>query len=144
MGEIKKEELMIGDYVHNKRTKDIVWVFEIDGDRNVINNEPDGYCSEKNIDIDDIEPVPLTPEILEKNGFENITQRLESIEQYIHLYELSDNIVLGELPIGFNVCIEKYNGDWDIYEHHIVFTIRYTHELQHTLKLCGIEKTFEL
>lgn len=62
-------DLQIGDYVRLKRTKEIVWVFEIDGDRNVINNEPDGYCSEKNIAVDDVEPIPLTPEILEKNGF---------------------------------------------------------------------------
>lgn len=66
---MKCSELQVGDYVRFKRTKEVVWVFEIDGDRNVINNEPDGYCSEKNIAVDDVEPITLTLEILERIGF---------------------------------------------------------------------------
>lgn len=66
---MKCSDLQIGDYVRLKRTNEIVGVFEIDGDRNVINNEPDGYCSEKNIAVDDVEPITLTLEILERIGF---------------------------------------------------------------------------
>lgn len=117
---------MIGDYVRHKRTKEVISIFEIDDDRNVINNEPDGYCSEKNIDIDDVEPIPLTPEILEKNGF-NI-----EIAPYTPDWKrciLNPNFFLEDRLKGFY----HFNGN-------NLAKIQYVHELQHALKLCGIKK----
>lgn len=130
---MKTNELMIGDYIRNKRTKDIVCVFEIDDDRNVINNEPDGYYSEKNIYIDDIEPIPITPEILEKNGwkYNNYNNETEYDEEY---YVNEDGFDIHINCEKFEVrCIDSIN-----------IQLKYLHELQHALKLCGIEKTIEL
>ena len=69
MEQLKATDLMPMDIVRHKRTKEIIGIFEIDEYRNVINNEADGYCSEINISIDDIEPIDLTPEIFQANEF---------------------------------------------------------------------------
>ena len=131
---MKPEELMIGDYIRNKHTKEIIWIFEIDGDRNVINNEPDGYCSEKNINIDDVEPIPITPEILEKNGF--------------LIYD--DDIYLWENVINIVRLYTDDNHTWflymcsDICGHIDYLAINSVHELQHALRLCKIDKEIVL
>lgn len=123
------KELQIGDYVYNKRTKEVVWVFEIDGDRNVINNESDGYYSEKNIAIDDIEPIPLTLEILKRNGFELRGDFLyHRIDDKPHHYDF-------KLKNGGVFSSEGYTLKCGIY----FLTIRYIHELQHFLKMCGLK-----
>lgn len=121
---MKCSELQIGDYVRFKRTKEIVWVFEIDGDRNVINNEPDGYCSEKNIAVDDVEPIPLTPEMLEKNGFEY----KDAWAEWWHRSEdgFESDFQLGITESGFSM---KDIGN---------AKINFVHQLQHALRLCGL------
>ena len=126
---MKCSELQIGDYVRLKHTKEVVWVFEIDGDRNVINNEPDGYCSEKNIAVDDVEPIPLTLEILERNGFELRDGfhgfLYHRIDDKPHHYDF-------KLKNGGVFTSEGYTLECGIYH----LTIRYIHELQHALRLC--------
>ena len=131
---MKCSDLQIGDYVRFKRTKETVWVFEIDGDRNVINNEPDGYCSEKNIDIDDVEPIPLTPEILRKNGFQvdgyailNL-QDGKWLEYYFHEHRFS----------MYYEGIDEWQNHSQVRD--IVHRSQpfYVHELQHSLRLCGL------
>ena len=69
MEQLKATDLMPMDIVRHKRTKEIIGIFEIDEYRNIINNEADGYCSETNISVDDIEPIDLTSEIFQANGF---------------------------------------------------------------------------
>lgn len=127
---MKANELMIGDCVRHKRTKEVIYIFEIDDDRNVINNEPDGYCSEKNIDIDDVEPIPLTPEILEKNGF-----KYNPFSTGFYECKTEDG----------NIACTMSNW-WSFYVNDNIIPNRfhYVHELQHALKLCGIEKEIEL
>lgn len=128
---MEAKDLMTGDYVQHKRTKEVIWIFEIDADRNVINNEPDGYCSEKNIFIDDIEPIPLTPEILEKNGFIHDD---DNDNKYYWNWGVIDN------------CISYDNETNTIRVFHalghlaFVHLLSYVHELQHALRLCGIKK----
>lgn len=125
---MKCSELQIGDYVRLKRTNEVVWVFEIDGDRNVINNEPDGYCSEKNIAVDDIEPITLTLEILERNGFELRNGFFyHRIDDKPHHYDF-------KLENGGVFTSEGYTLQCCIYH----LTIRYVHELQHALRLCRL------
>lgn len=129
---MKANELMIGDCVRHKRTKEVISIFEIDDDRNVINNEPDGYCSEKNIDIDDVEPIPLTPEILEKNGFTTYFSRCGVKWLWIEKQK-------------FELALDEENGNKITTALGLIdIEIKYVHQLQHALRLCGIEKTIEL
>lgn len=133
---MKPTQLQVGDYVRLKRTKEVVWVFEIDGDRNVINNEPDGYCSEKNIDIDDVEPIPLTPEILEKFGFQvdgyailNL-QDGKWLEYYFHEHRFS----------MYYEGIDEWQNHTQVRD--VVYRSQpfYLHELQQCLRLCGLNE----
>lgn len=88
----------------------------------------------------DAEPIPLTPEILEKNGFENIdnmypfpTFRCDDKENYLC-------ITIG-FPEG-DKTKRKYPfieiDSKDILVEHLI--INYAHQLQHALKLCKIDK----
>jgi hypothetical protein len=72
-----------------------------------------------------LEPIPLTPEILKKNGF--------SCDGYAIL-RLEDN---SELLYYFH----EYKLT-RFYKSEIIFRCQcvYAHELQHALKLCGIDK----
>ena len=80
-------------------------------------------------------PISLTPEILEKNGFENIgddTYQLEEkpcwfwVDFFRHTYGCEHD-----------TSTHEYEDD----EHRLkLYGIPSVHELQHALRLCGIEK----
>lgn len=76
--------------------------------------------------VENLEPIPLTPEILEKNGLE----------------------WNGELWVTDNFLIEngydyKNRFWWSIFNSPI-FPINSVHELQHALRLFGIDKEINL
>lgn len=75
----------------------------------------------------EIEPIPLTPEILEKNGFVyNDMPFAQSWEQFgLALYLGGDGY---RINCGQNVAM----------------IIDSVHELQHALRLCGIDKNIEI
>lgn len=82
--------------------------------------------------LEDITPIPITPEILEKNGWHIPKHKI---------WCQNDDVT-------FYMC--RYtDGTYEIYadgdsEFSNFCNIRFVHELQHALKLCGIEKTIEL
>lgn len=78
--------------------------------------------------VADIEPIPLTPEILEKNG---ISKTYESDEYAVYKGE------------GFNVT-EYYTELWEFEKHRNRLMIRNVHQLQHALRLAGVEKEIEV
>lgn len=114
--------LMIGDYVQvNGEVCKIISVsfFDIG-----ISDSKEDFYQEH---IDNIEPIPLTPEILEKNGFE--LQRDKSELGTLDTYWLGSE--LGTF------CIHKLNnGNYQFG----LAKIRSVNELQHALRLCGINK----
>lgn len=128
---MKTQQLMLGDWVsHNgtPKTVDVIWGKEVSLD------DPTkvwGSIYTDKFNEDEIEPIPLTPEILEKNGF--------SLQ--------SDNTELFKLDTYWLGCelgtfrIHNLNKDWWQFG---LAKIRYVHELQHAMRLCGIEKEIEL
>jgi len=88
------------------------------------------------VNIDDIEPVLLTSEILEKNQVcrkGTIIQLLDDlIKVYVTVWNESNHNFILSISGG---CKEK-----------VLLTkhIKYVHELQHALKLCGINIEIEL
>jgi hypothetical protein len=77
---------------------------------------------------DEIYPIPLTPEILEKNGFEAIKEgRYPSLRNYYN-------------DIIFQLEGIKEEGNCKILYIFKNIPILYVHQLQHALKLCGIDK----
>lgn len=80
----------------------------------------------------DTEPIPLTPEILEKNGFEN--RGAQFFCDSIGMIWWKDNIFM----------FSKYTRHEDLPTENVSINIGYVHELQHALRLCGIEKEIVL
>lgn len=122
---MKTAELMIGDWVMRRGEPIMVW--EIDEYYKRINTEPDGYNAITCIEISEVTPISLTTEILKKNGFQQI-----SINEYV-----SGKVTISILVEGFLVTIKSGNARARI-------TIKHVHELQHALRLCGIEKEIEI
>ena len=125
--EIKISELSIGDWVKIKGTDKIVKIAQINGDLDEIRvfGYKHFYCF---YDLDYIEPILLTPEILERNG---IRKTYESDEYSVYKGE------------GFNVT-EYYTELWEFERHRNRLMIRYVHQLQHALRLAGVEKEIEV
>lgn len=89
---------------------------------------------------DNIKPIPITKELLEKNGF-NKGDIIE-LEDEIYCVELF-NIHYDNEERKFWVCnfFESEYGTWEISH---LFQIKHAHELQHALRLCGIDKEIVL
>lgn len=81
----------------------------------------------------ELHPIPLTAEILERNGFRKLLTY--GTEKWVY-----DNFRLNVYDSGetWRFCADTHrNEDSVIY-------IRFVHELQHALQLCGIEKEIEI
>ena len=99
----------------------------------------------------DFEPIPLTEEILKKNGFKNdvIAQKsiiAEGASNFSVILISEDNrITLNNIDEYLN-SFNKWNIHIDTEDMRTMCTaeITYVHELQHLLKLCKIEKDIVL
>ena len=145
---MKANELMIGDWV----LLDMNWA-EDDQMYARLNYQP--YQIERGEDIDlaqetncigdadAYQPIPLTTEILSKNGFE----AEKAYYGFVYFYDDDDN----SLRIVFHPKESNYTRGAYSYIHIDCgcvtideLPIQYVHELQHALRLCGIEKEIEL
>lgn len=85
--------------------------------------------------VEHIQPIPLTAEILEKNGFKKYGDTgwwLEDNFFDIHIYEWSDSIwVFKYESTEMNTPYEQR-------------TFSYVHNLQHALRECGTDKEIVL
>lgn len=86
--------------------------------------------NECDIEVEDIEPIPITPEILEKNGFENVVETcyryiLKEIGYYesVRVYTYEEPIIIVRVIDG-----NEFKGE-----------IKYVHQLQQAMRLCGIK-----
>jgi hypothetical protein len=118
---MKANELMVGDWVYNTFSQQAEQVVEIRQDQ-VILAYNDGN------DYDEIEPIPITAEILEKNGFESTPAPSERVWK--------DN----DQEVWLDNEGENYWANIKRDEYYFEGYIEYVHELQHCLKLVGINK----
>ena len=118
---MEAKDLMIGDKLKTVFSQKVVKVKEIK--QSCIYTENNGY------EYNEIEPIPLTTEILEKNGF-----RKELDDDGVHFrYTLiTDGI---SFSLKYVLSVFQWLGPLDF---------KYVHELQHALRLCGIKKEIEL
>lgn len=151
---MKAEELMIGDWIgwlptwKNEETGKIEW----DGDRNdpIIGKvgmlmkdcTTIDYCDES-VEVEDIEliPIPLTPEILEKNGF--VKQGFDGWE----IDHKNDDGIMDWMALWRNDYIRPHlliKSFVSLLGSFSSFGINNVHELQRALHLCKIEKEIEL
>ena len=78
----------------------------------------------------EIRGVTITPEILEMFGFETYSQMWYHPDSYIEFFRNNRNKDVWDRTIN---C-----GEYTLY------SIKYVHELQHVLRLAGVEKEIEL
>lgn len=83
-------------------------------------SEPWGVAKSELVSVDDIEPIKLTEDILVKNGWRKEPITIDGDYANWH----------GEIPIS--QAEDEYN--------YADIELRYAHQLQHMLRLCGIEK----
>jgi hypothetical protein len=134
---MKATDLMLGDYVKVKPSGMIIKVA-------AIHQKKVGYHSCQSrlewVRRDLIEPIPLTPEILGKNGFELkndgwLCCAINNIEDknyiFIQYRKGCQEVRLCEMNFVNNVIMRSQ-------------FIQYVHELQHALKLCRVKKEIEL
>lgn len=126
---MKLEELMIGDWLLYK-SDSLENAFPIQITREMFNKELVVWN-------DRFEPIPLTPEILEKNGFEK-----EGVIELYNLYAGIDHRV----TIHDDKEYMNSNNEWYVHvdsEDYCTIAnceLTYLHELQHILRLCKISK----
>lgn len=134
---MKANELQIGDYVNYRgQIIKVTSLYDKGGSNEV------GWSDKESVwvNADNVEPIPLTPEILEKNGFEKVYDKYKlpnyriKWNSYTDLYFTVFTGVDGYWnPIGLNVITGGLPA-----------TVDYVHQLQHALRLCGIGKEIVL
>lgn len=153
---MKPEELMVGDWVKWKdRYVQIARVSGVVYEFGHIDITLAG-CNDSGIleshDIKSILPIPLIPEILEKNGFEvnGIPKDFEIDEDgdwYDDTFVWSRQVTPYEKDIVSVYMDDPNNFFVEVfaqYCHADGIHVKYVHELQHALRLCKIEKEIEL
>ena len=128
---MKVKFLQIGDYVNYRGQIIKVTSLYDKGDSNEV-GWSDKECVWVN--ADNVEPIPLTPEILEKNGFKQIGEKFICGEIDDDLIEIIPSI---NNTYRITVSVTDLMISCSIWCSHV-------HQLQHVLRLYGIEKTIEL
>ena len=123
--ELKVTDLMVGD-----------WVMSFGAPHKVVGIRTDMFEPHIRTDMSDtwyeegienlLEPIQLTPEILEKNGLAN--------DPYGCHFEEDEYMDL-------EISAEEEGVYWTInYNEYAILKLKYVHQLQHALRLCGINK----
>lgn len=136
--ELKVTDLMVGDWVicyHPSRLKSFEKVSV--GLLHTMQEQEYGHIKEDCPLFRIVEPIPLTSEILEKNGFE----KAENIQLYYYCLGIDDRVSLHDY-----VCDINSSNTWHVHidsEDYCTIAnceLTYVHELQQILRLCKIDK----
>ena len=147
---MKVIDLMIGDWIHNNYTNDNYQVWR------TFFSQATNYGKRLDATLEDVNiaPIPITPEILEKNGFEKEKETEHSCSyctliptgyeknSYTCKFTFYKEPIMGVSTL-FNCWgwVPPQNGG--VNDIHIC-NLKYLHQLQHALKLCEIEKEIKL
>lgn len=142
---INIKELSVGNWIKISGTPVQILGIRTESQVYVLETEEADYAYA--IDAD-IEPIEITPEILEKNGFVNDFYIDEAVADY-HFVRLEGySLHIKELQQGGDDALVTYcNGSVNIAtELHgeINKEIHFVHQLQNALTLCGINKEIRL
>lgn len=146
---MKPTELMNGDYVRVNRPGlcikegTVVQILSVDSADSLVNFNLKGSAVCKPVDDDDYEggiwlnyldPIPLTKEILKKNGWEYNDEEAK----FFPKTWVGGGLMLQERDEGFMIVVTSDYDDEDTND--TPFVLLYVHELQHALRLRRIEK----
>ena len=121
---MKAKDLMVGDWVYDTILKGNTKVetLSLSGIK--------GDFHENVCDENTFEPIPITPWILEKNGFNDNGEGVygDDNSYFIPTYQSGFDTGTWETHIEPTEGIGDFSGK-----------LRYVHQLQHALRLCGIK-----
>lgn len=126
---MKSTDLMVGDSIYRADCYDKVVEIRSNG---IIGADANRGL----IPFDEIKPIEITPEILEKIGFNLLPQNTK-----IDSYHLSyPNTIHPKFGINVNMFTVLEMIIFNDNRRLVYLEVNYVHELQHALRLCGIEK----
>lgn len=132
---MKREELMIGDWVIRKGVpEEPMRLYDMKATADIAYLDQDGRCvAEK---FENIEPIPLTSDILKKNSF----LKVEAIKYPNNSVGLS--FLYRDTSEGLRIFVQSacFGGPTST----MIKTCKYVHEVQHMIKMCDIERAFVL
>ena len=147
------KELMIGDWVaFEGKPAQVRLLSDYDIKIDLFRKGEDQPCAELwEEDLNECKPLPLTTEILEKNGFKK-DKSTTHCERYFYAEHLdrTPQTVVEFSFYGDGVSADTLLDCWtkpascDGENRVHICDVKYLHELQHALKLAGIDKTIEL
>lgn len=88
------------------------------------------------VEVEKLQPIPLTAEILEKNGW--IWEDKDALYLYLKINGCKVVECLPHISDTAIHCVLAYRNT------RLRITLRFVHELQHALRLCGIEHEITL
>ena len=139
---MRVEDLMLGDWVQGFVPDSNSTIYGLFNKQRVaIIAEPIKAYIE--LSIDDIQPIPLTPEILEKNGFRETDVVVVGTRKM--RWESEDTRTEITIWMDYTMPMEIRKNIY--YEDEVCYILPFAwavHELQHALRLCGIEKDIVL
>ena len=138
---IRCRDLMVGDYIANRNgspmqivavDEDNAYAWTGNEERPWIFGDNEGYKPQ---------PIILTPEILEKNGFyDSYTKRYYKRFYSNGCFDIAISLVYREIEVS-KVCGAGTDCEEEEYGSSIVFgNDIYVHTLQHVLRLCGLDE----
>lgn len=139
--DMKIKNLMIGDWVMANNVPCKIWPINEHG---VFSEKGTSYYS-----MEEIKAIPITTEILEKNGFSPETFLTTEWEKEVYFKEFSSCVVepddSGKYIFGTTIYWNKTDGDgspidWGTIYNSMIYNLQYVHELQHALRLCGLDE----
>lgn len=136
---MKSEELMIGDWILHDGEPYQIRQLGIYGENRDGEDYP-AVCIGKPkgigliIERNEIAPILLTSEILQKNGFKESKYGEMILDEELGISEI------------YLVLEESHDGEyyWWTINNEIIAKIKSVHELQHVLRLCGFNKKIEV
>lgn len=146
MTTLKISDLSVGDWVRyirkRKKNDDYFQVAHIfRGEKEwLVGRKNDDIFGSHSLRLKDIEPIPLTPEVLEKNGFAR-GQR-GSFYHYLRL-DKNRTLYIHASTNGWRVEI-TYDAAGILRTTHLMPDMNSVHQLQHALRLAGLDKEINL
>lgn len=133
-------ELMIGDIVQYLDGKKLITVVVVkpDGSGNVVRlKQKNGH--KFNTTVDFLRPMPLTPEILEKNGFRIVFDGELHVSYFQDIESFHTEVKVDK--IGIYQKLSMFDG---LGNGVTIIECKYVHQLQHAFSICKINKQISL
>ena len=144
---MKASELMIGDIITFKESLEnndiicveIVAIGHQDTNDVLVSIDGDYACDILTLD-ESMVGIPLTPQIIENNGFKPFEVKdTDSVEVIGKWWGRNGSVMVKQYSLTHIGKVFSVKGNYSR-----IGNIRYVHEFQHALQICGVEKKIKI